>query len=236
MTVQTRTTAGRVVVSGTGLPDGRRQLPQCHASSGRTLGFRVVQRLLQEPHQAALAVRVRPHQPGLGRPHLAQRRPLLLVEPPRLAAGHPPAGHALYRVVHREDLEHRLQPAATDPGRCLDGLQRMRLAGAERVQSAFDLSLVRNAGGREVLPDPFIRLGRNQHREPSVQRARPADLLVVGHGEEGDRCKQKAGPACHSLPSAEVATRALIRCLAAESQLDRLVVCRSTPRRRVPAR
>jgi hypothetical protein len=89
--------------------------------------------------------------------------------------------------------------------------QSGRRAGSGRSPWWPWLLVGRDAGRREVLPDPLVGRSGNQDRDRVVQCAPgPANLLVVGHGEAGEpKWMQKARSGYSiPIPSAEVATGA----------------------------
>jgi hypothetical protein len=87
---------------------GRRQQAGAHAATAAVAGLGIVERFLQEAHQAPRAARERTHQAGFTLAHLRRRLPALGVVGPWLAGECLRGAVAFHHLVDGEDRSSRL--------------------------------------------------------------------------------------------------------------------------------
>ena len=191
------------IVSAVACAPGVGQLAGADRAAAARLRVRIVQRLLQELHQAALAVRVRRIRSASAARTCAQRGPLALrrstsglpvaTQPPA-AALRPTSSTA--RILSMVSSRPRRIPVAVSrpPG-------RTGRSSRQRIEDPLDLSLVGDAGGGEVVPDPLVGLGRAPApppRRPGPDRpGRPAGSRPPARPASRGGCR-RPGRACRS--------------------------------------
>ena len=145
------------------------------------------------------AVGVPPHQVGLCGAHRAQVRSTSASSKYHFAPVVPQPSRLGHDVVHRQDLEQRLQPATPDPGR---GLDAGRVCGPSRARPGC-VPPGRRSGSRTSRSTP--RSARPTGREPGppshrpvrARPGRPAGSRRPATPASPDGCKRQ-GRACRS--------------------------------------
>ena len=145
----------------------------------------VVQRLLQQLHQAAPATGVVAHDVGLAASRGHDAVVVLAVVGPRGSTAHPSLLDPLDRAVDGQLLEHQLDPPPPQPGLGLqlgNGGRRPVGVGLEPGQQPLHLVGVGDGGRGEVVPHAGVGVGRQQgdHRVVDATAGTP-HLLVVRH-------------------------------------------------------
>ena len=179
---------------------GRGHVARAHRAASAGGRVRVVERHLEELHQAPRAGGVPAHQVGLGLAHLAERVPLRRVVHPGRPGGCPAVGPPHDDIVDGQDLEQRVDASTTQP-RC--GLDR-----GHRCRSVADRSQHRRR--RDPAPEsPPWRssptaarrrapaAGPRRRRRAPGRRGRPAGSTRPGTTASRCGCRTP-GRACRS--------------------------------------
>ena len=158
--------------------------PRAHGTSSAVLGRRVVQFLLQNPHQAAAVRAERGHRPLLGAAQFGHRCVALgVVAPVRVRDDLPAAPVARDRALDVEDLEHRLDPAHAEIHDRHQLTNRATLVSRirELAQHCRHPLAVRERLLDEEVLDPAVLAASEQDDVGVLDAAAGApDLLVVG--------------------------------------------------------
>ena len=198
-----------------GLGAGCRQLAGAHRAPSARRRVGVVERLLEELHQAAGTGGVAAHQVGLGGTHPRERLPTSPCRTRTACRWRPSRpGRALDHAVDGEHLEQRLDPAAAQPG------ARTRASGTlvgpvgEGGEHRRRRAPARGCRRWRSTPRSARRSRRREQHGDRRRRAPDRPDRPAGSRRRASRASRGGcrtpGRACRSpCPSADVATTAL---------------------------